>query len=261
MQKVTPGSRVGLPLHFYVLHIFGLILLFFGLASHVPRFESRVSTIFPDLANLWTARSVAGLGLLLVVSNIWLYKRRNEAASPDQPSRRAGKTDVSLFLPKNRFKVLVALLLTSPIFLAISPTIRGVKDQSALRDAQKFQTTSAEVVETQVAPGTRGGFEARYRFQVPSHPGWFTCTDSFGRSDLWSHLSQRDEDGINQGSRVIKVKYLPQNPAANTPYDVVGNPYADNITGAGFVLFLSTLWGLVGIGFVRSLFRPKPREE
>ena len=116
-------------------------------------------------------------------------------------------------------------------------------------------------METQVAPGTRGGFEARYRFQVPSHTGWFTYTDSIGRSDLWSHPSQSDEDRINQGSRVIKVKYLPQNPAANAPYDVVGNPYADNITVAGFVLFLSTLWGFVGIGFVRSLFRPKPRED
>lgn len=265
MKKVTLGSGVMLPRYFHVLQILGLILLFLGVASHVPRFESRVSTIFPSLANLWTARSVAGLGILLLVSNgyriiSWLYKRRGEKTSPDQPSRRVGKTDASLFLPKNRFKVFVALLLTSPIFLAISPSIQSAKDQSMLRDVKKFQTTSAEVMQTREAPGTHGGFQARYRFQVASHPGWFTCTDSFGRSDLWSKLSHRDEDKINQGSRVIMVKYLPQNPAANEPYDLVGNPYADDITGAGLVLFLSTLWGLVGIGLVRSLFKPEPRE-
>lgn len=273
MQKVTSGSSVVLPRYFHVQQILGLILLFLGLASLATRFESQMWSIFPGLANLWVARSLAGLGILTLLANgyrliIWANKRRSQASllhasTPDQPNWRAGKTDASLFLPSNRPKVLLALLVTSPILLAILPTIQGVKDQSALRDHQYFQTTLAEVVETRETPGRHSGsgVDARYRFEVPSHSGWFAATDSFGRSDLWVELSQRDKNGIAQGGRVIKVKYLPENPAANEPYDVVGSPYADNITGAGLVLFLSTLWSVVAIGLVRRLFKPKPREK
>ena len=115
-------------------------------------------------------------------------------------------------------------------------------------------TIAARVTEArhmlEIGEGTHDSFEVRYAFEVPGHPGTFTATDEFHRSNLWVTTDGRAEWEGAQATGQVQVRYLPDNPRFNRLVTHHGLPIFDCATV--IVLGLALLLPCLRIGWLEA---------
>lgn len=145
----------------------------------------------------------------------------------------------------------------SCVLLLLPTSIKGVQNVRALEDSEQIAIVQAAVQQTRILRN----FEVQYVFDVGSHT--YSREDEFGRTNLWSEVSQADWSAIQNGKTTLAVKYLVKDPRINSPF-ISGRPgglrsdIADAYAGVIMSCLLAVIWALCGVGLLRVVIWGHP---
>ncbi|MBE1162522.1 hypothetical protein [Dyella acidiphila] len=158
---------------------------------------------------------------------------------------------------RKRWVGILIWVCASCVLLLFPISIRTVQNARALEDSGQVTIVQADVRQTRILRS----FEVQYVFDVGSHT--YSREDEFGRTNLWSEVSQADWSAIQNGKTTLAVKYLVKDPRINRPF-ISGRPgglrsdIADAYSSVVMSCLLAVIWICCGVGLLRSVIWDRP---